>query len=86
MATENYSSNDQIDECISKGCNLKLELKRENDLFKIYWTYEGKVPFKNEIVIEKIRAVDSANNYISKNSEIRIHSISGEQILNFGYL
>ena len=65
---------------------MKLELLREDDVFKIYWTYQGKVPLKSEIVIEKVRAVDSANNYISKNSEIRIHSISGEQMLKLDYL
>ena len=75
-----------MDQCIEKGCNLKIKLVRESDLFKIFWTYEGSVPFKNEIVIDKVRAVDSANDYVSKNSAVKIHSTTGEQILNLNQL
>ena len=58
MATENYSSDAEIDQCILKGCIMKVAIEREGKKHKLKWKYVGGVDLKIGIWIEKIRILD----------------------------
>ena len=46
---------------------------KEGDELKLIWKYEGGIPFKNELFIDKVRPVDPNQDYISRNSAIKIN-------------